>query len=81
MIDFAHGICFTNLQDTQLLLTGGMEKMLRIFDLNRLDAPPREIEKSPGNVRTIAWLHSDQTILGSCTDMGGVRYADIVARI
>ncbi|KAL8458096.1 hypothetical protein ACS0TY_035828 [Phlomoides rotata] len=64
-------------EDTQLLLTGGMEKMLRIFDLNRLDAPPREIEKSPGCVRTIAWLHSDQTILGSCTDMGGVRLWDV----
>lgn len=62
------------LQDTHLLLTGGMEKVLRIFDLNRPDAPPTEIEKSPGSVRTLAWLHSDQTILGSCSDMGGVRY-------
>ncbi|KAG6430003.1 hypothetical protein SASPL_108062 [Salvia splendens] len=61
-------------EDSHLLLTGGMEKVLRIFDLNRPDAPPREIEKSPGSVRTISWLHSDQTILGSCTDMGGVRY-------
>lgn len=57
-----------------MLLTGGMEKVVRIFDLNRPDAPPREIEKSHGSVRTISWLHSDQTILGSCTDMGGVRY-------
>ncbi|KAI3455363.1 hypothetical protein Pfo_012026 [Paulownia fortunei] len=64
-------------EDTHLLLTGGMEKVLRIFDLNRPDAPPREIEKSPGSVRTIAWLHSDQTILGSCTDMGGVRLWDV----
>lgn len=53
-----------------------MEKVLRIFDLNRPDAPPREIEKSPGSVRTLAWLHSDQTILGSCTDMDGVRYVE-----
>ncbi|KAL0415310.1 UNVERIFIED_CONTAM: Serine-threonine kinase receptor-associated protein [Sesamum latifolium] len=64
-------------EDTHLLLTGGMEKVLRIFDLNRPDAPPREIEKSPGSVRTVAWLHSDQTILGSCTDMGGVRLWDV----
>ncbi|KAH6757776.1 Transducin/WD40 repeat-like superfamily protein [Perilla frutescens var. frutescens] len=64
-------------EDTHLLLTGGMEKVLRIFDLNRPDAPPREIEKSPGSVRTLAWLHSDQTILGSCTDMGGVRLWDV----
>ncbi|KAH6801376.1 Transducin/WD40 repeat-like superfamily protein [Perilla frutescens var. hirtella] len=65
-------------EDTNLLLTGGMEKVLRIFDLNHPDAPPREIEKSPGSVRTLAWLHSDQTILGSCTDMGGVRTGTIV---
>ncbi|KAH6757263.1 hypothetical protein C2S51_038877 [Perilla frutescens var. frutescens] len=64
-------------EDTNLLLTGGMEKVLRIFDLNHPDAPPREIEKSPGSVRTLAWLHSDQTILGSCTDMGGVRLWDV----
>ena len=66
---------FTHLQqDTHFLLTGGVEKILRIYDLNRPDAPPREVDKSPGSVRTVAWLHSDQTILSSCTDMGGVRY-------
>jgi serine-threonine kinase receptor-associated protein len=62
------------LQDTHMLLTGGFEKILRIYDLNRPDAAPREIEKSPGSVRTVTWLHSDQTILSSCTDMGGVRF-------
>ncbi|GMH04488.1 hypothetical protein Nepgr_006327 [Nepenthes gracilis] len=64
-------------EDTHLLLTGGLEKVLRIFDLNRPDAPPREVDKSPGSVRTVAWLHSDQTILSSCTDMGGVRLWDV----
>jgi serine-threonine kinase receptor-associated protein len=61
-------------QDTHMLLTGGFEKILRIYDLNRLDAAPSEIEKSPGSVRTVTWLHSDQTIPSSCTDMGGVRF-------
>lgn len=65
-------------QDTHLLLTGGFEKTLRIFDLNRPDAPPREVDDSPGSVRTVAWLHSDQTILSSCTDSGGVRYAQLL---
>ncbi|XP_073035800.1 uncharacterized protein [Primulina eburnea] len=64
-------------EDTRLLLTGGMEKTLRIFDLNRPDGLPREIEKSPGSVRTLSWLHSDQTILGSCTEVGGVRLWDV----
>lgn len=61
------------MQDTHLLLTGGFEKILRIYDLNRPDATPREIDKLPGAARTVAWLHSDQTILTSCSDMGGVR--------
>ncbi|XP_028753857.1 serine-threonine kinase receptor-associated protein-like [Neltuma alba] len=64
-------------EDTHLLLTGGLEKVLRIYDLNRPDAPPREVEKSPGSVRTATWLHNDRTILSSCTDMGGVRLWDI----
>ncbi|KAI4381950.1 hypothetical protein MLD38_007965 [Melastoma candidum] len=64
-------------EDTHLLLTGGFEKILRIFDLNRPDAPPREVDSSPGTIRTVAWLHSDQTILSSCTDIGGVRLWDV----
>ncbi|XP_066321446.1 uncharacterized protein [Miscanthus floridulus] len=64
-------------EDTHMLLTGGFEKILRIYDLNRPDATPREIDKSPGSVRTVTWLHSDQTILSSCTDLGGVRLWDV----
>ncbi|XP_071710458.1 uncharacterized protein [Rutidosis leptorrhynchoides] len=64
-------------EDTHRLLTGGFEKILRIFDLNRLDAPPVEFEHSPGSVRTVTWLHSDQTILSSCSDSGGVRLWDV----
>lgn len=75
MLAFSNSLIFyTWEQDTHLLLTGGVEKILRIYDMNRPDAPPREVDKSPGSVRTVAWLHSDQTILSSCTDMGGVRY-------
>ncbi|KAJ3691924.1 hypothetical protein LUZ60_012274 [Juncus effusus] len=64
-------------EDMKMLVTGGMEKLLRIYDLNRPDASPREIDKSPGSVRTVTWLHSDQTILSSCTDLGGVRLWDV----
>ncbi|KAK9087586.1 hypothetical protein Syun_029980 [Stephania yunnanensis] len=59
--------------DTHMPLNGGVEKVLRIFDLNRPDAPPREVDNSLGSIRIVAWLHSDQTILSSCTDIGGVR--------
>lgn len=55
------------------MLTGGFEKVLRIFDLHKPEAPPREVDKSPGSIRTVAWLQNDQAILSSCTDLGGVR--------
>ncbi|KAK2651495.1 hypothetical protein Ddye_011351 [Dipteronia dyeriana] len=64
-------------EDAHSLLTGGFEKVLRIYDLNRPDAPPREVDNSPGSIRTVAWLHSDQTILSSCSDIGGVRLWDL----
>ncbi|KAJ0018782.1 hypothetical protein Pint_11776 [Pistacia integerrima] len=51
-----------NNEDTHLLLTGGLEKIFHILDLNRPDAPPREVDRSPGSVRT---------------DMGGVRLWDV----
>ncbi|KAL9251900.1 Serine-threonine kinase receptor-associated protein-like protein [Drosera capensis] len=66
-------------EDSHLLLTGGLEKVLRIFYLNHPEAPPREVDKSPGSVRTVAWLHSDQTILSSCTDIGGVSFRDFLS--
>ena len=64
-------------EDTHLLLAGGVEKVLSIHDLNCPDAPQREVDKSPGSVKTIAWMHSDQTILSSCTDTEGVRLWDV----
>ncbi|KAJ6840305.1 serine-threonine kinase receptor-associated protein-like [Iris pallida] len=64
-------------EDRHLLLTGGFEKVLRIFDLNQPTEPPREVDKSPGLIRTVAWLHDDRSILSSCTELGGVRLWDV----
>ncbi|KAJ0078321.1 hypothetical protein Patl1_37360 [Pistacia atlantica] len=66
-----------NNEDTHLLLTGGLEKIFRLLDLNHPDAPPREVDRSPGSVRTIAWLHSDRIMLSSCSGMGSVRLWDV----
>ncbi|KAE8772112.1 Serine-threonine kinase receptor-associated protein [Hordeum vulgare] len=38
------------LQDTHMLLTGGVEKILRIYDMNRPDAAPRELDKTPSSL-------------------------------
>ncbi|KAH9548776.1 hypothetical protein CY35_11G105500 [Sphagnum magellanicum] len=65
-------------ESTTHLLTGGSEKVLRIFDLNRPDAPPTLLEGSSGTpIRAAVWHHSDQTILSSSNDIGGVRVWDV----
>ncbi|KAF8365214.1 hypothetical protein HHK36_032776 [Tetracentron sinense] len=64
-------------EDTNILLTGAIEKILRVFDLNRPDAPPKEVDNSPCSIRTVAWLHSDRTIFSSSTNTGGVRLWDV----
>jgi hypothetical protein len=54
--------------------------VLRIFDLSRPDAPPTLLESSPETpIRAAVWHHSDQTILSSSNDIGGVRYATLVS--
>lgn len=72
-------------QSTTHLLTGGAEKVLRIFDLGRPDAPPTLLESSPETpIRVAVWHHSDQTILSSSNDIGGVRcvcYVDIILHV
>ncbi|XP_024371090.1 uncharacterized protein [Physcomitrium patens] len=65
-------------ESTTHLLTGGAEKVLRIFDLARPDAPPTLLESKPETpIRAAVWHHSDQTILSSSNDIGGVRVWDV----
>ena len=46
--------------------------------MNRPDAPPKEVGTPPGSIRTVEWLHSDNTILSSCTDTGDIRYVSLL---
>eukprot|EP00850_Spirogloea_muscicola_P022739 SM000309S11874 [mRNA] locus=s309:126579:128660:- [translate_table: standard] len=58
-------------QDSRLLLTGGHERMLRVFDLNAPEAPPSTIEGLAGPVRCVTWHADDHLILSSLSDLGG----------
>ncbi|KAI4987879.1 hypothetical protein ZWY2020_028637 [Hordeum vulgare] len=49
-------------EDTHMFLTGGVEKILRIYDMNRPDAAPRELDKTPGSVRTLWDVRSGKIV-------------------
>lgn len=69
----------TPVQDSKRLLTGGHEKLLRIFDLMAPDCAPSVLEGSPGPVRAARWL-SDALLLVACNDAAGVRVWDLRTR-
>lgn len=64
-------------QSTRSLLTGGAEKLLRIFDLERPDADPTVIEGMPGHIRCAVFHADDTMILSSLSEQGGVRLWDV----
>lgn len=63
--------------DSHYILTGGMEKKLRIFNLSRPDAEPTVIEGSPNGIRQAVWFNNDQLILCACNDTKGIALWDV----
>lgn len=64
----------------QYLLTGGNEKKIRLFDLNRTDAQPLVLGSNPdglsceGNIRSIVWDEGQGGAVGvSAAEDGKVR--------
>ncbi len=60
---------------TDKLLTGGMEKLIRIFDCNQPEAEPTVIQGAVSNIRCSAWIQSDNLILTSYLDKPNIRCA------
>ena len=65
-VSFAHG------DSTYRLVSGGAEKILRVFDLTRPDAPPTEFAPAPDNIRTTNWIHDNTLLLVSYLDKPNV---------
>eukprot|EP00897_Mesotaenium_endlicherianum_P003755 jgi/Mesen1/3407/ME000192S02570 len=64
--------CIDFSQSSKLLVTGGAEKILRIFDLDRTDADPTMIRDLPGTIRTVHWHDNDNLLMCAISDMGGI---------
>ncbi|KAK2832132.1 hypothetical protein Q7C36_015594 [Tachysurus vachellii] len=55
-------------QDSECLLTGGNDKVLRIYDLSKPEAEPREISGHTAAIKKALWCNSDQQILSASED-------------
>jgi len=50
--------------DDTKLLTGGQDKILRVFDLNRADAEPKQMEGHTQSVKSALWLPGNFIVSG-----------------
>jgi serine-threonine kinase receptor-associated protein len=55
-------------QDGSHVLTGGQEKKLRLFDLNKPESTPLEAIGHEGAIKSVAWDEVHQTILSAGDD-------------
>jgi hypothetical protein len=64
---------------TDKLFTGGMEKLIRIYDCNQPESDPVVIEGAASNIRCSAWIQNDSLLLISYLDKPGMRCAAAAA--
>ncbi|XP_029453221.1 serine-threonine kinase receptor-associated protein [Rhinatrema bivittatum] len=55
-------------QDDNYLLTGGQDKLLRIYDLSKPEAEPQEIGGHTAAIKKALWYNDDQQILSAADD-------------
>lgn len=70
-VSFQHG------QTATRIVTGGPERLLRIFDLSRPDAEPTVLSSAPDNIRNAIWSQDNSSILVSYIDRPGIDIFDI----
>ncbi|XP_077957580.1 serine-threonine kinase receptor-associated protein isoform X2 [Gasterosteus aculeatus] len=55
-------------QDSNCLLTGGNDKLLRIYDLSNPEAAPQEIAGHSSAIKKALWCNNDKQILSAADD-------------
>lgn len=64
-------------QTATRLVTGGAERILRIFDLQRPEIFPSEMSQAPDNIRCAAWAKDNTILLVSYLDRPGIDIWDV----
>eukprot|EP00887_Chlorella_sp_A99_P003732 scaffold7.g3732.t1 len=77
--DELHHAAFAHGAGTYRLVTGGAEKLLRLFDLARPDAAPALLDPAPDNVRTTNWIADNALLLVSYLNKPNVDVWDVRA--
>jgi serine-threonine kinase receptor-associated protein len=54
------------------ILQAGMEKKIRIFNLDSPDSSPEEYSEQASGIRSLTWLQDDNLLLCSLTDKPGL---------
>lgn len=55
----------------------GMEKLLRIYDLERPDAAPQQLAGAAKGIRNVVWVQNDAVVLTTQQDTPGVDVWDM----
>uniref|UniRef100_A0A8C5AHV8 Serine-threonine kinase receptor-associated protein n=1 Tax=Gadus morhua TaxID=8049 RepID=A0A8C5AHV8_GADMO len=55
-------------KDSNCLLTGGNDKVIRIYDLNQPEEAPQEIPGHTASIKRALWCHDDKHILSASED-------------
>jgi len=63
--------------DCNHVLTGGQEKILRIFDVNQPNSSPVEMSGVSAGIRCGTWCNNDNIILTSCSDQPDITVWDV----
>lgn len=69
--------CCSFAEGSTRLATGGMEKLLRIYDLERPDAPPQQLSGAAKGIRNVVWVQGDNAVLTTQQDATGVDVWDM----